>query len=88
MQQRCGEGTESGDAAMENSSFPSGMEADCCFVSGYCCGISHVDGAGFFFFFEVSHERGVERVQLKPRDTIREMIAKLQGCGGDDIIDT
>ena len=28
------------------------------------------------------------RVQLKPPDTIREMIAKLPGCGGDDIIDT
>ena len=28
------------------------------------------------------------RVQLKPRDTIREMQAKLPGCGGDDIIDT
>ena len=28
------------------------------------------------------------RVQLKPSDTIREMIAKLLGCGGDDIIDT
>ena len=28
------------------------------------------------------------RVQLKPGDAIREMIAKLPGCGGDDIIDT
>ena len=28
------------------------------------------------------------RVQLKPRDTIREMLVKLPGCGGDDIIDT
>ena len=53
MQQRCGEGT---DAATENSSFPSAVEADRCFVSGYCCRISHVEGAGFF---EVSHESGV-----------------------------
>ena len=37
VQQRCGgEGTESGDAAMVNSGFPSGMEADRCFVSGNC----------------------------------------------------
>ena len=28
------------------------------------------------------------RVHFKPRDTIRGMIAKLQGCVGDDIIDT
>ena len=28
------------------------------------------------------------RVQLTPRDTIREMLAKLPGCGGDDIIDS
>ena len=28
------------------------------------------------------------RVQHKPRDTIREMLAKLPGCGGDDITDT
>ena len=28
------------------------------------------------------------RVQLKTRDTTREMLAKLPGCGGDDIIDT
>ena len=28
------------------------------------------------------------RVQLKPRDTTREILAKLLGCGGDDIIDT
>ena len=28
------------------------------------------------------------RVRVKPRDTIREMLAKLLGCGGDDIIDT
>ena len=33
---RCCEGTESGDVAMENAGFPSGMEADCCFVSGCC----------------------------------------------------
>ena len=30
-------GTESGDAAMGNSGFPSGVEADCSFVSGLCC---------------------------------------------------
>ena len=29
-----------------------------------------------------------EHVQLKPRETIREMLAKLPGYGGDDIIDT
>ena len=28
------------------------------------------------------------RVQLKPRETFRGMLAKLPGCGGDDIIDT
>ena len=27
-------------------------------------------------------------VQLKPRDTIREMLAQLLGCAGDDVIDT
>ena len=50
VQQRCGAGAESGDAAMENSSVPSGVEAAFCRVSGNCCGISHVEGAGFFFF--------------------------------------
>ena len=37
VQQRCCESSDGGDAAMENAGFPSGMEADCCFVSGYCC---------------------------------------------------
>ena len=56
VQQMCGAGTESGDAAVENSGFPSGVEVDLCRVSRNCCGISHVEGA---VFFEVSHESGV-----------------------------
>ena len=39
-----------------------------------------------FSKFLTKAEKG--RVQLTPRDTLREMIAKLPGCGGDDIIDT
>ena len=39
-----------------------------------------------FSKFLTKAERG--RVQLKPRDKNREMLAKLPGCGGDDIIDT
>ena len=45
-------------------------------------------GAGFFFFSKFLTKTEWRHVQLKPRDTIREMLAKLSGCGGDDIIDT
>ena len=54
VQQRCGAVTESGEAAMGNSSFPSGVKADLCRVSGNCCGLSHVEGAG-----HISHEGGM-----------------------------
>ena len=40
------------------------------------------------FFSKFLTKAECVRVQLKARDTIREMLAKLPGCGGDDIIDT
>ena len=70
---------------MGNAGFPSGVEADCCLVSGYVAA-SVTLRVQVFSKFLTKAEWG--RVQLKPRDTIREMIAKLRGCGGDDIIDT
>ena len=58
---------------MVNSSFPSPAESVTLRVQ-------------FFSKFLTKAEWG--RVQHKPRDTIREMVAKRPGCGEDDITDT
>ena len=71
---------------MGNSCFPSGMEADRSVSSQVTAAESVTLRVQVIPKFLTKAEWG--RVQLKPRHTIREMLAKLPVCGGDDIIDT
>ena len=85
VQQRCGEGTECGDAATGDSSFPLAWKP-----TGVSSQVTAAESVTLRMqvFSKLLTKAEWGRVQLKPRDTIRDMIAKHPGCGGDDNIDT